>query len=681
MRFRYVHIIAALFLLGGMGFQFFFSYRRASTRVQERMDLEMQVAQEKLLFELYDAYNAVYQLEDFMADDMNNPTDLLDETREIMKLYPHFFTFYVAYPPYAFPAKGKWYGLRSYRVRDSISSNVFGGENHNYFEREWWRGALESGRSGFWSQPYHDNVFDEPIFTYSNDYHDKKNNVTCVIGVDFSVNWVQQLLEQFKPFDEVNLAVYSSSGTLLTSSTSQDSTLFNVSNAQDRFAGKDWVVSRKTLNPIDIDLVMAVPKSYVWESIRVGILVPFAVFILGILVVAYLIHRISRDERENIRLGAEQKVIAHELVIAHGIQMGILKNRPLKESKNPAGEQDIDLHAILLPMREVGGDLYDFHREGDTIWFIIGDVSGKGVPAAMFMSAVVNLFRAIGRRSHTPKQIMEEMNSVLSENNPSLTFVTAFIGRLHIPSGQLLFCNAGHCPPLIVESGASSVKRVQLEPNIPLGYDGRYSFAEEGCILGEGEKLVLYTDGVTEARNSKGEMLGMSRLSALAGGDKDLLAAIKQYIGDAEPTDDITLMTIRKTDSVRPVSLRVVNQADQWPVLRQAIHEYGICVGIEKRTLKKLEVASEEAVVNIVRYSQATKIEMALSLQNSAFSIQLSDDGVAFDPTAHEVKTDAVEERQIGGMGISLIRQIADEVHYERVNEKNVLTIAKSTSC
>lgn len=676
MRYRYVHILAAFFLVVGMVVQFIFSYHRASTRVQERMDLEMQLAQEKLLFELYDAYDAANHMKQFMTDEMSCTEDLLDATRENVKRYPHVFTCYVAYPPYAFPKKGKWYGITSYRVHDSIVSSYFGDQQNDYFQREWYKGAIESKESGYWTTPYRDDEYAEPIFTYSDAMRSKEDNVQCVIGVDFSVTWVQQMLEQFKPFEEAVIVLMSSSGTLLTASDRLSSMNLNAKSSQDIFDEKRWVVSRKTLQPINIDMVMAAPETYVWKSIRVGILVPFSVFVLGILVVAFFLRRMWRDEKENVRLGTEKEVMERELQIAHNIQMGIIKDKKVraKSEIGPSGERDIDLHAILLPMRDVGGDLYDFHREGDTIWFIIGDVSGKGVPAALFMSAVVNLFRAIGMRSSSPKQIMEEINQVLSENNPSLIFVTAFVGRLHIPSGELLYCNAGHCAP-IIQGTKSEVKYLLVEPNIPLGYDGKYEFVEQGCILGENERLVLYTDGVTEARNRKRQMLGQKRLAEMVTNTQDLLVSVKQYIGSAEPTDDITLMTIRKLTPVEPISLRVANHEDQWPRLRRAIHEFGICVGVEKRILKKLEVAAEEAVVNILRYSGAT--EIALTLSHSPFTITLSDDGIAFDPTAYEINADAVEKRQIGGLGISLIRQIADEVRYEYTNNKNQLTILK----
>jgi len=259
---------------------------------------------------------------------------------------------------------------------------------------------------------------------------------------------------------------------------------------------------------------------------------------LGILVVGILIRRMWRDYQENIRLETEKKVIESELHIAHGIQMGILRH------DFPQGS-DMELHADLLPMHEVGGDLYDFNRKGDILWFIVGDVSGKGVPATMFMSATINLFRSALGHQNSPKAIMEEINAVLSDNNPSLTFVTAFIGQLHIPSGRLVFCNAGHVPPL-VKSLAGNAKYIEMEPNIPLGYIGDYQFLEESFLLGEDEELMLYTDGVTEARNAARKMMGEQLWKDIAAHSEDLLGAVKLYIGEAEPTDDITIMTIRR---------------------------------------------------------------------------------------------------------------------------------------
>ena len=675
-RFKYIHILAALFLLLGMGVQSYVSYSRALFSLQEKMDLETQIAQEKLQFELYDALDASSQIADKVKKCLEHPDELYDKTSELLNRYPNFYSCYVVFPPYYYPEEGKWFGLTSYRTKDSIISRPFGNAEHDYFEREWYKGAVQS-TEGYWSTPYRDDDFDEPIYTYSKVMRDEEGKLICVIGIDFSLNWIHNLLEHFKPFEEAVFMLYGSNGTLLAMSNGAPADGF----------GNSWIITSKTLQPINIKMVTAVPKRHIIQSLRLGTLLPFGVFVLGILVVGLLIRRITRDEQVNARLETEKKVLSHELEIAHDIQMGILKDT--NEKQKAQGNGDIELQTLLVPMREVGGDLFDFHREGDELWFIIGDVSGKGVPAAIFMSAAVNLFRAAGVRATSPKEIMEEMNAILSENNPSLTFVTAFIGCLHIPTGELLFCNAGHCAPLIkhklsavnqhsaVSIQPSEVRCLQIEPNIPLGYDGRYCFVEQGCMLGEGDTLVLYTDGVTEARNERREMLGLKRWSDIVAKNEDLPNAIKHFIGQADPTDDITLMTICKKSPVLPMTINVPCREDQWPVLRNAIHSFGLCIGMERKALKKYEVAAEEAIVNILHYSQANDIEIVLSSQDSAFTIQLMDDGLPFDPTEHTPNNKTIDERQIGGMGIHLIRQIVDEMHYERKKEKNILRMVK----
>ena len=691
-RFKYIHILAALFLLLGMGVQSYVSYSRALFRLQEKMDLEMQIAQEKLRFELFDALDASSQIAEKVKKCLEHPDELYDKTSELLNRYPNFYSCYVVFPPYYYPEEGKWFGLTSYRTKDSIISRPFGNAEHDYFEREWYKGAVQS-TEGYWSTPYRDDDFDEPIYTYSKVMRDEEGKLICVIGIDFSLKWINQLLDQFKPFDAAVFMLYSSNGTLLAASDGAPKEGFDQS----------WIISRKTLLPININMVTAIPKSHILKSLRLGILLPLSVFVLGILVVGLLIRRITRDEQVNARLETEKKVLSHELEIAHDIQMGILKDE--NEKKQAQGNGDIELQTLLVPMREVGGDLFDFHREGDELWFIIGDVSGKGVPAAIFMSAAVNLFRAAGVRANSPKEIMEEMNAVLSENNPSLTFVTAFVGCLRIPTGELIYCNAGHCAPIVArplrskskdERQKTIVESLQMEPNIPLGFDGHYSFVEQGCMLGEGDTLVLYTDGVTEARNPEREMLGLERWAEIVktgdglpvtgnGLEGHLWSELKAFMGKAEPTDDITLMTIRKTGPVIPVTIHVPCREEQWRVLKGTIHTFGMCAGLGKKALKQFEVAAEEAIVNILHYSQASEIELKIKNEEKIVPsgkelkiiLTLTDDGIAFDPTEHIPNDKATDERQVGGMGIHLIRQIVDEMHYERKENKNILTLVK----
>jgi serine/threonine-protein kinase RsbW len=164
-----------------------------------------------------------------------------------------------------------------------------------------------------------------------------------------------------------------------------------------------------------------------------------------------------------------------------------------------------------------------------------------------------------------------------------------------------------------------------------------------------------------------------------------LLHEVKRFIGSAKQADDITLMTIRKTGAVEPLTMRVENRMDRWPLLRAALHDYGLCIGMDLRALKKTELAIEEAVVNIVNYSQAEWMELTvrgygLPGTGNGLTIILRDNGIAFDPTQlAEVDTAQVTAaRQVGGLGIALLRKIADEVRYDRTDDINTLTIIKN---
>jgi sigma-B regulation protein RsbU (phosphoserine phosphatase) len=530
MKYRYAIIIAALFFIASMAVQFVVSYRRTMSNVQDNIDLKTEVAYEKILFELYDAYEVIDLMKQYVANNQTDPDIMLKGTSDLLERYPSFYCLHVDFPEYYYKEKGKWFSPYSYRVNDSIISRTTGDEPFDYFQREWYKGALNSGNKGYWSKPYWSDVVDNMLFTHSDNMVDKNGKHVCVVGIDFSIAWMQELMEEFKPFDDAVCLIYSTDGKFIAASENL------TGQAPASLSENDWIVSRKTFDTIDIEMVLAVPKWHVWKNIIWTSLWSLIVLIAGVLVIGIFIRRMLRDQKENARLETEKEIMAHEMQIAHDIQMGILRY-------DFPHDDDMTVHADLLPVREVGGDLYDFSRKGDELWFIIGDVSGKGVPAAMFMSAAVNLFRSALGHLTSPKSIMEEMNAVLSENNPSVTFVTAFIGRLNISSGHLAFCNAGHLPPL-VKGTDGSVIALNMDRNFPLGFDGNFSYIEDSMELREDEKMVLYTDGVTEAENAAEEMMGSRRWIEIVSQSDDLLEAVKQYIGEAEQSDDITLMTI-----------------------------------------------------------------------------------------------------------------------------------------
>jgi Serine phosphatase RsbU, regulator of sigma subunit len=667
-------IVCAAFLIIAMTVQFIVSYRREKKELESSIAYKMELAQKDFVFEIYDMYEATDDIVRFLPEFDDSPDEYYRLLATVLKHFPDLYSCYITFLPDSSSKPVKWFAPCAFRASQDSIIVYDVGNNIDFPGRDWFTGALKSDEGGHWSLPYNDGDHSDPVFTHSRKAYDEHGNLVGIAGADYTLAWTRRVMGDILPYEDAICQLFSTDGKVIV----------EIGDGTDT---SDKIMFEKVLEPTDMRLVIGVPKYHIREEIAWTSLITISVLLSGILIIGVLLHHIRKEHDALTRVETANKVIEKELQIAHDIQMGMLPKQQSAVSSQQSAGDGVQLEADLLPMREVGGDLYDFHREQDELWFIIGDVSGKGVPAAMFMSAAVNLFRAAGVRAKSPKEIMQEMNAVLSENNPSFTFVTAFIGCLHIPTGKLLYCNAGHCVPIVkrlAPSGLVRGERLEVEPNIPLGYDGKYQFVEQGCMLGEGETLVLYTDGVTEARNSAREMLGMKRWVEIIASSDDLPEAIKRYIGSAEPTDDITLMTITKTGAVQPLTIRVENKIEHWPELRTALHNYGLCAGMQPRELKKTQIAIEELVANIVNYSEADWMEMEVSHQPSAISHQLivtlRDNGGAFDPTRQaEVDTDVTTaERQIGGLGIALVRQIADNLSYRRRDGINELTIIKN---
>lgn len=677
MRMKYLPIVSTLFLILAMMVQFAISYNRNEASLKDLIEYKIELAQRDFVFRIYDMPDAASEVVHFIPDYGDNPDELYELMETVLQRYPEISNCAVCYVPYYFPKKGERCAVCAMRVnKDSITTRHFE-DKLDYFKREWYKGAMESDDNGYWSQAYEDFNTNLIVFTYARKAYNSKHEPIGVVCVDYTSDFAKKLLQKSLPYKDAVCELYSSNNELIVS-------------VGGSILPDDMIVTEKSLTEVNMRLVVGVPKHHLWADVLNVSVITFSVLIIGFIIAGFLIRRLWKNQETYTRVQTANKVMERELQIASTIQKGILREGD--RSKTRDQWTDVMLQATLVPMREVGGDLYDFYRKDDDLFFIIGDVSGKSVPAAMFMSATVNLFRSAVLRLQSPKAIMEEMNAVLSDNNPSMMFVTAIIGRLHIPTGELLYCNAGHLAPIKVQGDNAQSAKVEiltLEPNIPMGYDGKFRFVEQGTILGKEDILVLYTDGITEARNEKREMLGMKRwieilknniISLREGNMEAISEAGLQFVGKADPTDDMTLMTIMKTNDIQPLTMHVENQIAQWTRLKAAFHNYALCAGLDKRTIKKMEVALEEAVVNIVHYSQSEWIELTLCIQQKALTIRLADNGVPFDPTAQTPKEPAqvVADRQIGGLGITLVRQIADDMLYRRVDDKNELTIFKN---
>ena len=246
---------------------------------------------------------------------------------------------------------------------------------------------------------------------------------------------------------------------------------------------------------------------------------------------------------------ANKERIESELRIAQAIQMGMLpKSFPAFPDRD-----DIALAAKIVPAKEVGGDLYDFFIENDKLYFIVGDVSGKGIPASLVMAVTCRLFRSIASFHDKPEEIITSLNDSLSDGNESNMFCTAFLGILDLKTGHLDYCNAGHNAPLVIGSNGN-VSAIPVEPNLPLGLFGGFPYQGQETNLGKGTMLYLFTDGVNEAEDMEMNQFGDDRLVSLleknAGAEpKEIVettfAQVQLHADGANQSDDITVMCIK----------------------------------------------------------------------------------------------------------------------------------------
>jgi serine phosphatase RsbU (regulator of sigma subunit) len=238
---------------------------------------------------------------------------------------------------------------------------------------------------------------------------------------------------------------------------------------------------------------------------------------------------------------AARRVVEHELALAHDVQMSMLP-RPLPP------RADVQLAAQLTPAREIGGDLSDFVVDGDRLWFIVADVAGKSIAAALYMAIVKTLFRATACAGADIEEVAGRMNRELARDNDRMMFVTAAMGSLDLVSGALALVDAGHNPALIFPG------RLDVPKGMALGVVADAAYAAVRLTINRGTTLVLYTDGLTDARNTAGEMFGEPRLhaaiaAAAAEAPEALVAqvigAVEGFAAGAPPDDDLTLLALR----------------------------------------------------------------------------------------------------------------------------------------
>lgn len=255
---------------------------------------------------------------------------------------------------------------------------------------------------------------------------------------------------------------------------------------------------------------------------------------------------IALDRARLVEAFLEKEKIESSLRLAHDIQMGML---PKVFPRLP----EIDVFATLRPAKSVGGDLYDFRLDGDHLWFAVGDVSGKGVPAALFMAVTKVLFGVSTEVETSPAAAMARVNRALCRENEHFLFVSAFLGRLDVRTGLLEYANAGHNLPYRLR-GDGTVSAIVASPGLVMGVNEDFEFESGSLLLDPGDGVFLFTDGVTEAIDTKEELFSEARLeaylrSAAGWNPEDVvrgaLRVLDEFVGAAPQFDDITALSVR----------------------------------------------------------------------------------------------------------------------------------------
>jgi serine phosphatase RsbU (regulator of sigma subunit) len=457
----------------------------------------------------------------------------------------------LAFVPDYYPGKGRYFEPYAKKEDGRIILDQIAGPEHDYASNPAFRQVVESGEP-LWSDPYRFGPDSVSLATYSYPVFDGQGRMAAVCGLDIDLSWLGDALNANQFFPSSFGLLLTQDGRMVAGPSEQRIASEAVRHAVDILqsdspasADKKLVVRRHAMNRPPYWQVAQIHRyKDVFSRIRKMRLQHLAMILLGFAILVFMIERYARNEK-NLRLASEEQArIAGELEVARKIQREMLPTR------FPSF-----VYGSLEPAREVGGDLFDFFVRDGKLFFCIGDVSGKGVPSAMLMSVIHSLFRMTSQKQESPARILQALNIELCRNNDSNMFVTFFVGCLDLYTGQVRYSNAGHDKPFLL---SDDITLLPTQANLPLGVFADTSFGEQALTMSPGSILLLYTDGLTEAKNPERKAFGRDGVQAvLQAGDgfrdktlETLVSALSEgahrFAGDAPQSDDLTMLAIKR---------------------------------------------------------------------------------------------------------------------------------------
>lgn len=601
---------------------------------------------------------------------LDNPDAMFDIARHTVESSSQIMGSGIAFKEGYYPEKGRWFEVYVgyQKGDDTLVARQIGGPNHDYLQKVWFQEGMAS-QKGIWSDPYYDNAGGMTfLMTYSVPVRNEDEEVVGLICADIAVDTFVSIIRGIKLYPNSFCTLVAGDGTTLVPPPSKTP------------KGKCHVFSEE-IDGKNLTLTITIPDADMYKRLRQSTAFFVILALSGILTVLFISYRSVRNLWKLNEVRAKEQHIEDELAIARHIQQSLLPSSSL-----PDIAQKVDISGLQVPAKFVGGDLYDYYIRDNKLIFCIGDVSGKGVPAALLMAIAHSLFRTISAHSDQPDRITRELNRSISDNNPDIMFITTFLGVLDLETGLVTYCNAGHNPPILIQSGEAGY--LELADNLLIGVEKDTEYSSRTLQLGDGDTLFLYTDGLTEAENTPKELFGEERALEIAqklcGASaeeqiKAIQSAVMQFVGDAEQSDDLTLLAIRYISTKEQLTL--TNDIQELERLEPFLENFFNRNNLDMTLLPSVNLALEEALANVIMYAYPKGVQgevtLSTNIKGKDILMEIKDEGAPFDPLQQqEANLDVpLEERQIGGLGIHLIKEIMNEVNYVYKDGKNVLTM------
>ncbi len=567
-----VLLTAAILMEVGSAVQYYFARNGIRDEVRQRAASEMQVKNLEIQQVVSRVETAVGNLHWALEQSIAHPDSVYPIMRRIMEKNPDLTGCAIAFLPDYYPSKGYWYEPYVFRDKDILENKQIGSAEHNYLEMSWFIDGF-GDNDGLWTEPYIDSAGSEGmVCTYTIPLRDNSGRTVAVFAADVSLDWLGDLFEQKA---EIQTYLFSHAGRVMvcpdstlvmritleeTARLHQDTMAAHMNEAVQggkqgstnvKYNGEKYYIHYSPVGGnTGWSMALFFPDKEIYRGLhRVSQLLLISM-LLGLLLLAFIMWRTFRGIQKLGEVSAEKERIGSELKIARDIQQGML---PKTFPPYPDCEE-VAIYGSLVPAKEVGGDLYDFLILDGHLLFCVGDVSGKGVPASLMMAVTRSLFRTVCARTTHPEEIMNQMNTAMSEMNENSIFVTFFIGNLDLKTGMLTYSNAAHCPPVLVNE---TISTLQMDSNIPLGVM-EWDYTRQEIHVGLDSAIFLYTDGLTEAENTTHGQFGEARMLAelekmSRATPRELIdhisEAVQVFESGTEQSDDLTMLAIRYTQA------------------------------------------------------------------------------------------------------------------------------------